>query len=290
MSTTATRTMTPRRILAIGWRRGLTELVHMARNRQEVLGYLITPLVFVLVGLTIDRDIPGTGVPAVQMLFAGGASFLVFQIGLINLPQVLVTEREDGTLLRLRALPGGIGAYLVGKALYIGGLALASVALMLGTGRLFAGVPLPSTLQDWLTLGWVLVLGLAAVVPLGAALGAVLPNAREALGLLMIPVMGLLFISGVMFPATAFPEVVQQIGAVFPLKWMSLGVRSAMLPDAMLAAEPGGSWQHPVVAAVLAAWTVGGMLLAPPLLRRMTRRQSGSRLQADRGQLASRVA
>lgn len=283
--------MNARRIIAAGLRRGVIELWQLARSPKEIVGYLTVPMVFIAVALAVDEPIPNTTVTTAQLLFTGGISFMVFQIGLINLPQILVTEREDGTLLRVRSLPGGMPAYLLGKALLIGGTALVNVVLLAVAGVAFADLPLPSSAGDWLTLAWVLALGLLSVVGLGAAFGAVLPNAREALGFLMIPVMALLFISGVMFPATNYADIVQQVASVFPLKWMALGVRSAMLPDSMLAAEAvTTSWQHPMILMVLAAWTVGGMLLAPPLLRRMTRRQSGSRLNARRGQLADRVA
>ncbi|WP_417198973.1 hypothetical protein [Streptomyces stelliscabiei] len=45
-----------------------------------------------------------------HLVLAGFAAYLLFQIGLINLPKILVTEREEGALLRLRATPGGIPA------------------------------------------------------------------------------------------------------------------------------------------------------------------------------------
>ena len=105
--------------------------------------------------------------------------------------------------------------------------------------------PLPHGPGGWLTLLWVSALGLLAVVPLGAAIGAVLPNPREALALIMLPAMALLLTSGAMFPLTALPALVQKIASVFPLKWMAQGLRSALLPDAARAAEAAGSWELP---------------------------------------------
>lgn len=282
--------MNARTMLTAGLRRGWTELIHVARSGRDLAGYLLTPLSFVLVGTMMDRPVPGAGVTAAQLMFTGAVSFIVVQIGLLNLPQILVTEREDGTLLRLRATPGGLGVYLIGKAVLVAATVLASVGLLLAAGMLTAGLALPATPADWATLAWVLTLGLVSVVPLGAMLGALLPNAREAIGVLTIPVMSLALISGVLFPTAGYPELVLRVADAFPLRWIALGVRSALLPDSMLAAETVTGWQHPVILVVLAAWTVGGMLLALPLLRRMTRRQSGSRLDARRGQLADRVA
>ena len=90
--------------------------------------------------------------------------------------------------------------------------------------------------------------------------------------------MGLMITSGVMLPMTYMPEIVHSIAQVFPLYWQGLGLRSAFLPDSTLAVEIGKSWRLPQVAGVLTAWAVVGMLIAPWLIRRVTRRESGSRL------------
>ena len=68
-----------------------------------------------------------------HLTLAGFAAYLLFQIGLVNLPQILVTEREEGTLLRLRATPGGIPAYLVAKSLLVVVMAFGTLALLLGS-------------------------------------------------------------------------------------------------------------------------------------------------------------
>ncbi|MCK7625063.1 ABC transporter permease [Streptomyces sp. RS10V-4] len=263
-----------------GLRRGVIELRHLVQNRKELTGHLSNIVVGLLVTSFIHDDVPGTHIPMAHLTLAGFAGYLLFQIGLLNLPQILVTEREEGTLLRLRATPGGIPAYLIAKSLLIVVMALGTLALLLGAGAVLVDGPLPHSAGGWLTLLWVAALGLLAVVPLGAALGAVLPNPREALALIMLPSMALLITSGAMFPLSRMPVLVQDIASVFPLRWIAQGLRSALLPDAARAAETAGSWQLPTVALVLAAWAVLGFLLAIPLLRRATRRESGSRLSA----------
>ena len=72
------------------------------------------------------------------------------------------------------------------------------------------------------------------------------------------------------------------MGQAFPFYWLGLGARSAMLPAEMAAAEIGDSWRTVEMFAVLGVWAVIGMLLAPILLRRMARRQSGSTVAAVR--------
>ncbi|WP_026247667.1 MULTISPECIES: ABC transporter permease [unclassified Streptomyces] len=261
-------------------RRGGIEIRHLLRNRKELMGYVSNIVVALVLAGFISDDVPGTKIPMAQLTLAGFSAYLLFQIGLLNLPQVLVTEREEGTLLRLRATPGGIPAYLIAKSLLIVVMALATLVVLLGAAAALVNGPLPHSPAGWLTLLWVTALGLLAVVPLGAAIGAVLPNPREALAMIMLPSMALLITSGAMFPISKMPVVVQNIASVFPLRWMAQGLRAALLPDAARAAEPSGSWQLPTVALVLVAWAVLGFLLAVPLLRRAARRESGSRLTA----------
>ncbi|WP_221359650.1 ABC transporter permease [Streptomyces beigongshangae] len=269
-----------RNALRAGFQRGGIELRHLLRNGKEMASHLSNVVVALLVAGFVGDDVPGTRTPMAHLLLAGFAAYLLFQVGMINLPQILVTEREEGTLLRLRATPGGIPAYLVAKCLLVVALAVGTLVLLLAAGALLVDGPLPHGPGDWLTLAWVTTLGLLAVVPLGAAVGAVLPNPREALALIMLPTMGLLFISGTMIPITSMSVPVQQVAAVFPLKWMAQGLRSALLPDTARTAEVAGSWELPMVALVLTAWAVLGFLLAVPLLRRAARRESGSRLSA----------
>jgi ABC-2 type transport system permease protein len=61
-----------------------------------------------------------------------------------------------------------------------------------------------------------------------------------------------------------------------------------MLPAEMVAVEIGESWRTLEMFAVFGVWAVIGLLLAPILLRRMARRQSGSTLAATRARVMSK--
>ncbi len=69
---------------------------------------------------------------------------------------------------------------------------------------------------------------------------------------------------------------------VFPLYWLGLGTRSALLPAGLASVEIGHSWRHLATFGVLGAWAVAGLLVAPILLRRVARRESGSSVAARR--------
>jgi ABC-2 type transport system permease protein len=61
-------------------------------------------------------------------------------------------------------------------------------------------------------------------------------------------------------------------------------MRSAFLPEAAAALEIGGSWRTGLTVLVLSLWAIAGLAIAPMVLRRMARRQSGSQVEAAREQ------
>jgi ABC-2 type transport system permease protein len=101
--------------------------------------------------------------------------------------------------------------------------------------------------------------------------------------------MGLTAISGIFYPISTLSEWLQVIAQVFPMYWLGLGMRSALLPDSAVVVEIGQSWRHLETLGVLAVWAVIGLTLAPIVLRRMARRESGSSVAARRDKALQRV-
>ncbi|CAL9327087.1 ABC transporter permease [Streptomyces sp. SudanB182_2057] len=259
----------------LGLSRGAVELRQTLRSRKDIYTYFSTPLIFLAVSYWQSQ---GDDNATTQLSLAGGIACIIFMFGLLTVPQILFGDREDGTLLRLRGVPGAMTAYVTGKTLFVlVNIALSLVVLLVG-GWALLGTGLPGTPQRWLTLLWVVVLGIVAVVPIGAAVGSMLPAAREALGIYMLPMMGVMVLSGTFFPLRDLPEWLQNLVSVFPLRWIAQGLRSTLLPDSAQAVEVSGAWHHTTVAGVLVLWAVAGIALAPRLLQRMARRESGSRL------------
>ncbi len=137
-------------------------------------------------------------------------------------------------------------------------------------------------------LAWVVVLGLVATLPLGAIIGSLFNSPRN-MGVVMLPLIGLIGISGIFYPITNFPAILRDLAQVFPIYWLGLGMRSALLPDNLSAVEIGHSWRHLETFGVLAAWAVIGLVVAPIVLRRMARRESGSSVSARREAAMQRV-
>ncbi|QKW35632.1 ABC transporter permease [Actinomadura sp. NAK00032] len=270
-----------------GFARGMIEL-RQAFQGAELINQLLWPvLTLVAIFFYRHREFRDTGVELGSLVLPSVLGMFV-ALGLIVVMQYLTVEREDGTLLRARATPHGIRAYFIGKLFMTSGCVVAYLLILLVPGAfMVSGLRLGSA-GAWLTLLWVLLLGLVATQSIGAALGALVPSPRAA-GAVTLPVLAVVSISGVFYPITALPGWLQGIAQVFPVYWLGLGMRSALLPDAMARVELDQSWRHLETAGVLGAWAVAGLLVAPLVLSRMARRESGARVAEYREKALQRV-
>lgn len=272
-----------------GFMRGWIELKHTFRSGQDLWGYLF-PAVLLLTVMFFMRDatVPGTDFSLGARTLPSAIGMGVAFGGLVNLAQQLMVEREDGTLLRAKATPNGMLGYLVGKITVVSLMLMVSLVLQVVPGVFLLDGFALTTISAWFTLAWVLVIGLFATMPLGAIVGSLFSNPRN-FGLVMLPLMGLVATSGIFYPITNFPTWLQWIAQAFPIYWLGLGMRSAMLPGDMASVEFGQSWRHLETLGVLSVWAVAGLILAPVVLRRMARRESGSSVAARRERALQRA-
>lgn len=272
-----------------GFRRGGIELRQTLTNYQDLMGNLFWPVIYLVVMFFLRGvTVPGTNFSIGTLSIPSLVGMQVAFVGLINVAAALLSEREDGTLLRAKATPNGMLGYLIGKIVTMAGMSVFSVAVFLIPGAfLFDGLQLGSP-GAWLTLAWVLAIGLVATMPIGAVLGSLISDPRS-MGLIFLPMMGLIATSGIFYPITGFPVWLQWIAQAFPIYWLGLGMRSALLPDSMASVEIGESWRHLETVGVLGVWATAGLILAPIVLRRMARRESGSSVAARREKAMQRA-
>ncbi|QLQ37343.1 ABC transporter permease [Micromonospora robiginosa] len=275
--------------MRVGVRRGLIELRATFTNGQDLWNYFF-PTVVLLVAVFWMRGstVPGTDFSLGARTLPSALGMGLLFGGLLGLAQQLIVDREDGTLLRAKAIPDGMLGYLVGKLVLVSAISLIGVTIQLTPGLFFLDGLRLGDPGAWLTLAWVVPLGLVATLPLGAVIGSVIENPRN-MGLVVLPIFGLIALSGIFYPINGLPGWVQGVAQVFPLYWLGLGMRSALLPADLAAVELGGSWRHLETLGVLGAWAVLGLVLAPVVLRRMARRESGSRVAARRERAMQRV-
>jgi ABC-2 type transport system permease protein len=272
-----------------GLGRGWTEFRHSLTRADEYMFTLLTSgVVLTVLYLLRDQAIPGMPVAFGAVALPGVVGGVVAFNTLTGAAFALSFEREDGTLLRAKAAPFGVVGYLTGQIVRIPLSTVVQVLILLVPG-LFLFDGLTSTgAEGWFTFLWVLALGLLATLPLGLLLGG-LANPRVVGQTVGLGSAALIAISGIFYPISALPGWLHPIAELFPFYWLGVGMRSALLPDAAAAVEITGTWRHLETAAVLGAWAVVGLVLAPVVLRRMARRVSGATVEAGRQQAAQRL-
>jgi ABC-2 type transport system permease protein len=268
-------------VIRLGLARGGIELRHTFTYWPDLFQILFFPLVqIVVLFLMRGHHAPGTtfslGSLTLPSIMGMGFAFG----GMIGVTALLAIDREDGTLLRAKATPSGMSAYVLGKITLTSTTTLIGLVLTLILGLVaFPGVSL--TTGGFVTLVWVTALGLLATIPLGITLGSLIPNPRF-FPLVMLPFGGIIALSGIFYPITHLAGWLQAIGQVFPMYWLGLGMRAALLPSGLDSVEIDGSWRLPYVFLALSLWAVLGLAAAPAVLRQMARRESGSRVAARR--------
>lgn len=252
------------------------------------IGTIITSVIFIAVLWFVrDLDFIDGAVMAGGFLFAGFLAFSVIAAAVIGISAELQTEREDGTLLRAKAVPHGMTGHLVAKLFITPFDALIPVLPMVVAGVLMLPGQMPSSVADWALFVVLFLLSVAAMMPWGAVLGSVF---KTMMGLVwsMMAIYALAALSGLFFPLSAMPGWLQWLGQATPLYWIGHAFRAVLLPQEAAAAELGGEFRLGLALLILLAWAVVGLIVAPILLRRMARRQSGSTVAAARDRVLSK--
>ncbi len=253
-------------VLRVSGTRASVELKEFFRQRESVVFTLLFPVILLLgLGAVLDYDL-GAGIDFPQYFMAGVITAGIVGASLQNMAIHIAGERSDGTLKALAGGPMPKTAYFVGKVAQVVAVTSATIAVLLLVGVIVFGIDLPSG-AHWLTFAWVTVLGAAACTLLGIAVSSLARNARSASATVTPIALVLEFVSGVFLPFDEVPGWLQDVAAVFPVKWLAQGLRSVFLPDALAAQEPAGSWELGRVALVLGIWCVAGLLLCAATFR-----------------------
>jgi len=274
----------------LGLSRGWREFRQSLTSAQDLFWYVFLAGAFLVV-LLFQRDstVKGTSISLALSVLPGILGLMVALGGLQGAASALAVEREDGTLLRAKAVPNGIIGYLTGRIVSVSLGSLLSLVIVLVPGLFLLPGLAGTGLTGWLTFLWVVVLGLLATLPYGAIIGSLARSPQTVLGLVMLPVMGVTAISGIFYPSYALPGWVQGVAQVFPIYWLGLGMRSAFLPDSAVTAEIGDSWHRAATFGVLGIWALVGLGIAPLVLGRMARKESGSTMNARRRRALQRL-
>ena len=267
--------------IRVGLRRGWTETRLSLRNPEDLIFYLLWGGGAV-VWLYASRNTPieGTDLTVPTVALPGLLAAMLIFGTTVGPAFTLVLEREDGTLLRAKAAPYGMAGYVTGQVVLQSLAALPMLlVLLVPSAFLFDGLDYLGP-GRWAALAGFIVLGMLATMPIGIVIGSLARKPSHVSTWGLLPVIGLTIISGVFAPISTQPQWTQWLAQGFPTYWLGVGMRWTFLPDEAAALEIGGVWHIGQAVLMLAGWAVVGLVIAPRVLRRMARRESGSAVEA----------
>ena len=250
------------RTIKLGLLRGGLEIKEFLRQRESVVFTLAFPVILLFIFGSVFKNKIAPGVTFSQYFVAGMVASGLVNTGFQQLAISIPMSRDLGTLKRLRGTPLSPISYFIGKAIVVTAAMLFQVTLLLGFGALSFGLHLPTSAALWLRFIWLIVLGSACSTVLGIAFSSIPKSGRGASATVSPIVIILQFISGVFFVFSDLPKWMQDIAAVFPLKWLTQGMRSVFLPDSFAIKEPGHSWEIGKIALILVIWLIIGTVLS----------------------------
>lgn len=270
----------------LGLERGWIEFKQFLHNPQEMIWMLIMTVIFVAV-IWFQRGKEVEGMSLALLTLPSLLGMTVAQAGFSGTAGIISYDREDGTLLRAKAIPQGILSYVISRIVYLLNTTIINiVALLVPCLFIIDGISTIG-LGGAVTIIWLFALGLLATAPFGAIIGSLVKSSSSGFGLTFLPLAGLVAISGIFYPITALAGWLQGLAQAFPVYWLGHGFRSVFAPQTAVA-ELQGSWELGITALVLLAWAIVGFACAPRVLKRMAQRESGSTMQANKEQVMQR--
>jgi ABC-2 type transport system permease protein len=255
--------------IKLGLLRGQMEIIQFSRQKEAVVFTIFFPVILLAIFGSVFKDSldDSTGVTFSQYFVAGMIASGLVNTGFQNIAINIPLERDMGAIKRLHGTPLPITSYFIGKAISVFVSMAVQVLILLAIGAAFFGLNMPTDPSKWLTFTWILLLGTASSTALGVAFSSIPKNGRGAAAIVSPVVIILQFFSGVFFVFTQLPGWMQQVAAIFPLKWLTQGMRSVFLPDTFAKQEVAQSWESSRTALILLLWLIAGLFLAVKTFR-----------------------
>lgn len=277
--------------IRVGFARGGTQIKHSLRSPEDWSYYLFWGgggLLYLY--LNRNETVEGTTLLLPALALPGVLAALVIFIAVISPALDMVTEREDGTLLRAKALPRGLTSYVTAQVVVQVVAILPMVLVLLLPASLMIDGVMQRGVPGWFAALGILFLSIAAVLPFGLIIGSLANKPTQVLTWGMLPIGALVATSGAFVPLATMWGWVQGLAQVFPLYWAGHAMRWAFLPEDAAVFELGEQWRVLEAVGVMGAWAVVGLVVAPIALRRMARRESGSAVQERMHDRMQRIA
>lgn len=248
--------------ISLGIARGLLEIKQFNRQRESVVFTIAFPVILLFIFGSVFKNEIAPGVAFSQYFVTGMIASGLVNSGFQQIAIMIPMERDLGTLKRLRGTPMPAASFFIGKGIQVLYSMLLQLLLLIIVGTLFFHLALPSDLYRWLTFLWLVVLGTATATVLGIAFSSIPKSGRGASAVVSPVVIILQFFSGVFFIFTQLPQWMQHFAAIFPLKWLTQGMRYVFLPDSFATQEAAQSWELNKIIINLTIWLIVGTFFA----------------------------
>ncbi|MFN0154021.1 MAG: ABC transporter permease [Gaiella sp.] len=232
------------------WHQVRTEQKVFWRNRESSFFVFAFPIVlFLLLGSVYDGEI--AGYRAADLLLVGMLGYGAANTAFAGLAITLVIRRESGLLKRIRATPLPARTYLAAVLSSSLVVFVLQAVVLFAIGKLMFDADGPGT---WVRLVVVLLLGTAVFAALGLAATALIRSDDGASAVVNLVLLPMAFLSGSFVPIQEYPDWLQHLSNVLPLKHF---IR--LLTDIYL--DGDGLLEGWVPIVVLLAWAVAATVI-----------------------------
>ncbi|MCW2977642.1 MAG: transporter [Actinomycetia bacterium] len=221
------------------------------RSKEAALFIFLFPLLlFVLLGSVYTGKI--YGVPAPQALLSGLIGYGCANTAFAGLAITLVLRREQAILKRLRATPLPASTYVAAMLVSTLLVFALQTAALFCLGRVLYGTPFPTAIGSLILA---VIVGSAAFAALGVATASLIRSGEGSSAVVNFILLPMAFLTGSFGPTRHYPSFLRAIGDVLPLKYFVDLVNAIFLKGHAI-------WTKPLALAILAAWGLGGLLVA----------------------------
>ncbi|MDQ3822588.1 MAG: ABC transporter permease [Actinomycetota bacterium] len=227
------------------------QLLIFRRSRESAFFIFVFPLLLLLLlGAFYDGEIEGE--PAANYLLVGILGYGAANTAFGGLAIQLVVRREYGILKRIRSTPLPSWLYLaclLGSNLVV--FALQSVGVVVLAVLVYDA--------DWpgrpLSLAAALLAGALCFTGLGLGAAALIRSAEAVAPAVNVAVLPMAFLSGSFGPTEGYPDVLEVLAEILPLRHLIDVVGAIVLDGAAV-------WSRPGDLAIVAAWGAAGYAVA----------------------------
>ncbi len=234
------------------------------RNRAAAVLTFALPLMFLVIFASFySNDHTGHGaarIPLNVFFVPGILAYGVIATTYVNMAVSTAILRDEGVLKRMQGTPLPRWAYVSARISSTVVIMAMMTVVTLGMGAIFYSVHVRASTLPGLVV--ILALGTVAFTTLGIGIVNFIRTAEVAPVVTNMTVLPLTFLSGVWFPTSNFPNWLEDLAKLFPIKPLADGLQYAFNPHTT------GIGLKTVDAISLAIWSAIGIYLMLRFLRR----------------------